>query len=154
MLLKELKMYNRVGQERRERAQRGVSWGAQPYIPGRKYSYVCGFTKAKGKKVLWGPMGSDEAIRALSELNEGEVFELTTKDPHRATREIRDILIKRGEAPDEALKKLLHKHEVEPEPTPGLLSKLFKGRPSHDRLSGITRATPPPRSILRHPDFE
>jgi hypothetical protein len=132
---------------------RKIQYGAQPGNYGRDFWYVLGFTKGKGRKVFWGPMQEEDAMRALNELNEGEFFKLKTKDPHRAVREVRDILIKRGESPDEALKKLLHKREVEEKPR-GLISRLFRGRTQPRGLRGISRATPPPKSIMREDSEE
>lgn len=85
---------------------------AAPMVYGHRYFWVFGFTK-KGRKVVWGPYyDNKEADRELVALEDGEVFELDTRDTSRATREIKAQLLSRGEDPDDALKKVLHKKEV------------------------------------------
>lgn len=134
---------------------RRVYAGAQPMIYGACYHYVLGFTRDKNRKVFWGPMSEEEAYRCLGELQDGEIFKLKTRDPRRAVREVRDILIKRGTSPDEALRKLLHKREESTseatndssKPNQSILGLFFgRLRPSPQR---ITRAVPPPKSIMR-----
>ncbi len=133
--------------EKLESNMRRIYYGAQPAVYGKKYFYVLGFTKGKGRKVFWGPMSEEDAYAALAELNEGDKFELTTRDPRRAVREVRDLLIKRGEQPDDVLKRLLHKRDEEPKPK-GIMSKLFRGRTAVDPLRKVSRATPPPKRIM------
>lgn len=95
--------------KRLERLRRDVYKTPTPTVYGRRYYYTFGWT-AEGKAVCWGPFATqDEADSALTELAEGEVFQLETKDIHRAVRQIRDELIARGADPDEALKRMLHK---------------------------------------------
>ncbi|MEM3426777.1 MAG: hypothetical protein QW212_00755 [Nitrososphaerales archaeon] len=140
-------------QRKLEYQLRRVYAGAQPMIYGAVYYYVLGFTKEKGRKVFWGPMSEEDAYRCLGELQDGEIFKLKTRDPRRAVREVRDLLIKRGVSPDEALRKLLHKREDATSEAPvkeesrNPLS-LFFGR-LHTGPARITRAVPPPKSILR-----
>lgn len=84
---------------------------ATPLVYGHTYFWVFGFT-LEGKKVLWGPYYTrKDADRELVSLEDGEVFELGTRDMSRATREVKAELISRGEDPDEALRKVLHKKE-------------------------------------------
>lgn len=74
-----------------------------------RYYYVYGIT-AKGKVVYWGPMTTaQEADQELAKLDDGEIFERTTKNLAKATQEIKAELIRRGKSPDEALKRLSHK---------------------------------------------
>ena len=78
------------------------------HYPGQKYHFVFGFTH-EGKKVCLGPFtDASEADGKLAELEDGEVFALTTRDPSRAVREIRAILMSRGEDADGALRRMLH----------------------------------------------
>jgi len=129
-------MYDQSRMNRKqEDKMRNIYKRATPKIYGQKYYYVLGFTKVKGRKVFWGPfLESDEAYKWLAQLNDGEQFELSTRDPHRAVREVRNLLIKRGDSPDEALKKLLHKHPNEGEgkssedKPQSFISKLMQGR--------------------------
>jgi len=77
------------------------------------YFWIFGFTRG-GKTVVWGPYyNAKEADRELTTLEDGEVFDLDTRDVTRATREIKAILLQRGGDPDEALKRVLHKKEVD-----------------------------------------
>jgi len=79
-----------------------------PTLPNQLYHWVFGLTKG-GKKVVWGPYyTATEADRVLSTLDDGEIFELSTRDVTRATREIKSDLMKRGEEPDEVLKRVRH----------------------------------------------
>ena len=79
------------------------------HYPNQPYYYVFGFTK-EGKKVCLGPlMSQQEADGKLAELDDGEVFELGTRDLSKATRIVKAELMSRGEEPDEALKRVLHK---------------------------------------------
>jgi hypothetical protein len=121
--------------QKQEDKMRSIYRRATPKIYGRKYYYVLGFTKVKGRKVFWGPfLESDEAYKWLAQLNDGEQFELITRDPHRAVRLVRDMLIKRGESPDEALKRLIHKKPgdgnqvTEGEKPQSFISRLMQGR--------------------------
>ncbi len=84
---------------------------ATPLVYGHGYYWVFGFTR-EGRKVIWGPHYTQrDADRELVSLEDGEVFELDTRDIARATREIKAVLLQRGEDPDEALKRVLHKKE-------------------------------------------
>jgi hypothetical protein len=132
-------------------SMRKVYYGPQPLVYGQKYFYVLGFTKLKNKKVFWGPMSEEEAYVALGELQDGEKFDLATRDPHRAVREVRDILIKRGVEPDEALRRLLHKRdgEQEQQKQPSVVSKLFQGHFIPGPSKGIAKASPLPKSVRR-----
>jgi len=77
-------------------------------LPGQKFYYVFGWTKTN-KKVCLGPMmTSQEADGKLAELEDGEVFELSTRDLQKAVREIRATLMSRGEDADEAIRRMLH----------------------------------------------
>jgi len=96
-----------------EAFKRKLYRGPVPTLFGRGYHWVFGWTKG-GKKVVWGPYYSAiEAERELSTLEDGEVFELDTRDVTRATREIKAELMKRGGDPDENLKRVLHRKSVE-----------------------------------------
>ncbi len=95
-----------------ERVARKTYKTATPTIFGNVYHWVFGFTKG-GKTVVWGPYYSDiEAARSLTCLDDGEVFELDTRNVTKATREIKAALLKRGGDPDEALRRVLHGKEV------------------------------------------
>ena len=85
------------------------------HYPGQKYHWVFGFTK-EGKKVCLGPfVTSQEADGRLAELEDGEVFELLTRDINKAVREIRAVLMSRGEDADSALRRMLHQKGLERE---------------------------------------
>jgi hypothetical protein len=83
--------------------------------PGMKYFYVFGFTK-EGKKLCLGPycVGA-EADGVLAGLEQGEIFELDTRDLSRATRIIKEKLMERTGDADEAMKKVLHEKGLEKE---------------------------------------
>lgn len=134
-------MYNQDRMNRKqEDKMRNIYKRATPKIYKQKYYYVVGFTKVKNRKVSWGPfIEEDEAYKWLAQLNDGEKFDLDTRDIHKAVRLIRNILIKRGEAPDDVLKRLLHKKPDEgkqDERKPGFISRLMQGRltPKHTSL--------------------
>ncbi len=96
-----------------ERLKRKTYKAATPTIFGGVYYWIFGFTKG-GKTVIWGPYyAPKEADRDLAMLDDGEVFDLSTRDVTKATREIKAELLKRGGDPDEVLKRVLHKKEVE-----------------------------------------
>jgi len=81
--------------------------------PDQEFFYVFGFTK-EGRKVCLGPMMTQqEADGKLAELDDGEVFELRTRDLSKATRIIKAELMNRGEDADEALKRMLHQRGYE-----------------------------------------
>ena len=81
--------------------------------PGMKYFYVFGFTR-DGNKVCLGPYTLEaEANARLAELDDGEIFELDTRDQTRATRIIKEILLERTGNADEAIKKVLHEKGYE-----------------------------------------
>lgn len=82
-------------------------------LPGKGFYYVFGYTK-EGRRVSLGPfMSEQEADDRLVELDDGEIFELQTKDLSKATRIIKAELISRGEDADEALRKMLHSKGLE-----------------------------------------
>lgn len=83
--------------------------------PGQKYFYVFGFTKG-GKTVSLGPfMNEQDANNELAKFVDGEVFEYKTRDLSKATRQMKAELEKRGEDPDEALRRHLHSKGLERE---------------------------------------
>ena len=85
------------------------------HYPGQKYYYVFGWTHAN-RKVCLGPFtDASEADGKLAELEDGEVFALATRDINKATREIKAILMSRGEDADEALRRMLRKKGYERE---------------------------------------
>ena len=99
-----------------ERLKQKTYRTATPTIFGSVYYWVFGWTKKEGKKVVLGPFYSaHEAERELSMLEDGEVFELETRDVTRATRVIKAELMSRGEDPDEVLKRVLHQKGLERE---------------------------------------
>jgi len=99
-------------QRRLERLKQKTYRTSTPNVFGQKYHWVFGFTK-EGKKVIWGPYyDTREAERDLTTLDDGEVFDLDTRDITRATREIKAELLKRGEDPDEVLRRVLHKRDI------------------------------------------
>ena len=94
-------------QQRIKRIEESLTHQPIYSYPGQKFFWVFGWTKG-GKKVCLGPMmTSQEADGRLAELEDGEVFELRTKDINRAVREIKATLMSRGEDADEALKRML-----------------------------------------------
>lgn len=96
-----------------ERLKQKTYRTATPTIFGKVYYWIFGFTKG-GKTVVWGPYYDvKEADRDLTTLDDGEVFDLDTRDVTRATREIKAALLQRGGDPDEVLKRVLHKKEVD-----------------------------------------
>ena len=87
------------------------------HYPGQKYYYVFGFTH-EDKKVCLGPFtDASEVDGKLAELEDGEVFELTTRDINKATREIKAELMSRGEDADSALRRMLRQKGYEREQT-------------------------------------
>ena len=96
-----------------ERLKQRTYSNVVPLIYGSTYYWIYGWTKG-GKNVLWGPkLSSIEADRELATLEDGEIFELETRNVTRATSEIKAQLMERGGDPDEALKRLIHKKDVE-----------------------------------------
>ena len=81
--------------------------------PKEAYFYVYGFTPDLGRPMCWGPMpdGQAEATAAAKGLVEGEVFELNTRDLKKAKSEIKAELLRRGENPDKALRRLYSKRD-------------------------------------------
>jgi len=72
------------------------------------YFFVYGITEG-GKQVFWGAIPQEEADACATGLIAGEVFELNTKDLHRATQMIKAELLRRGHNPDAALSRMSHK---------------------------------------------
>jgi len=56
-----------------------------------------------------------EATNALATLEDGEIFELDTRDLSKATKQIKHVLMSRSGDPDDALKKMLHQKGYERE---------------------------------------
>ena len=91
-----------------------------PQVYGQKYAYVYAITN-KGRHIFDGPypvaIGSDEppveAEAFLSEFPNGEVFILKTRNKARAKQEVKHILASRGDDPDEVLKRMFKKREVD-----------------------------------------
>jgi len=95
-------------QQRLERLKEKTYKQPVYHFPGQYYYYVFGFTKA-GKVVSLGPyVNESEASGMLATLDDGEIFELKTRDLTKATREIKAELLKRSGDVDESLKKMLH----------------------------------------------
>lgn len=106
--------YDRV-QKRLDRLQQQTYKQPLYRYPGQKYSYVFGYTKA-GKTVCLGPyMVQAEATNVLATLEDGEIFELDTRDLSKATKQIKHVLMSRSGDPDDALKKMLHQKGYEKE---------------------------------------
>jgi len=103
-----------------ERLKRRIYRTPVPYIPGRRYYWIFGWTPL-GKNVLWGPHSTtQEAELEAMALDTYEIFQLDTVNTARASREVKHELIARGVDPDEAMKRLIHKHveaTVEPKKT-------------------------------------
>ena len=96
-------------QQRLDNLARKTYRDASPTVLNMQYHWIFGFTKG-GKKVLWGPYTNTvEAERDMIGLQDSEIFTNDTRDVARATREIKAILLARGENPDEALRRVLHK---------------------------------------------
>ena len=94
-----------------EELKRKTYRAATPNVYGHTYYWVFGFT-LEGRKVVWGPYYVEkDADRDLVILEDGEVFEFETRDIHKATRHIKAELLQRGEDPDEALRRVLHKKD-------------------------------------------
>lgn len=75
-----------------------------------KYYWVFGYTPVDQTKVIWGPYyDKADAARDSTKLDQGEVFDLNTRDVTRATREIKAELLKRGDSPDDAVQRVSHK---------------------------------------------
>ena len=87
------------------------------HYPGQKYWYLMGVTKEKGKVVALGPfVGESEASGELAKLADGELFQYSTRDLAKATRQMKAELLSRGDAsPDDALKRMLHSKGLERE---------------------------------------
>ncbi len=99
-----------VVHKRMERMKRRVYKAPSPSIPGNRYTWVFGFTLLD-KPVLWGPYTTDaEAEVNAIELDSYELFHLKTVDTAKASREVKHELIARGADPDEAMRRLIHKH--------------------------------------------
>ena len=91
-----------------------------PQVYGQKYAYVYAITN-KGRHVFDGPypvaIGSTdppvEAESFLSEFPNGEIFVLRTRNKPKAKQEVKHILASRGDDPDEVLKRMFKKREVD-----------------------------------------
>jgi hypothetical protein len=95
-------------QARVDRVEASISKQPVYHYPGQGYFYVFGFSK-EGKKMCLGPyVYQSEAESILATLEDGEVFELKTRDLKKATANIKATLLGRGVEPDEALRKMLH----------------------------------------------
>jgi hypothetical protein len=78
-------------------------------IGGRPiYFYVYGRTP-EGKTVVWLIESLEEADAAARGLIEGEVFELETRDLHKATQSIKAEMLSRGKEIDKVLGRVSHK---------------------------------------------
>ncbi len=103
-----------VVRKRLERLKRKTYKAPSPYVPGKHYYWVFGWTSL-GKAVLWGPYSTNqEAELNAVALDTYEIFILSTIDTAKASREVKHELIARGENPDEAMKRLIHKHVETP----------------------------------------
>ena len=95
-------------QDRLKRLSDKTYSNAVPQLFGQKYSYVFGYTKG-GKTVCLGPyMTPHDADATLATLEDGEIFELDTRDLYKATRVIKAELLNRTGDPDESIKRVLH----------------------------------------------
>lgn len=102
-----------TAQKRLERLKKKIYKMPSPYIPGHSYTWLFGFTPMD-KIVLWGPYMTDsEAEVNAVGLDSYELFHLNTVDTAKASRMVKHTLIERGEDPDEAMKRLIHRHVVE-----------------------------------------
>ena len=116
-------LYERA-QQRIKRIEDSLEHEPIYHYPNQTFFYTFGFTKAD-KKVCLGPfMSASEADGKLAELVDGEVFELKTHDLGKAVREIRAILLSRGEDADSALRRMLHSKGLERESRKGLNEKV------------------------------
>jgi len=85
------------------------------HYPGQKYFFIMAVTDA-GKTVSLGPfMSEGDASGRLAEFPDGEIFEYSTRDLARATRQMKAELLSRGTEPDEAIRHMLHERGVERE---------------------------------------
>lgn len=71
------------------------------------YFYHYGITK-KGRIEFMGPESRQEADMYAGELDDGEVFEMDTRDLKKATQQMKAELIRRGEEHDKALQRVKH----------------------------------------------
>lgn len=95
-------------QDRLKRLSNKIYSNAVPKLFGQKYSYVFGYTK-NNKTVCLGPyLVVHDADAILATLEDGEIFELDTRDLHKATRVIKAELLQRTGDPDESIKRVLH----------------------------------------------
>lgn len=94
------------------------------YMPGvptylQQNLWVFGWTPVDHRAVVWGPYADKkEAEGYASELDQGEVIALNTRDVTKATRGIKSILIQRAGAGisgglrvDDALQRMSHKRK-------------------------------------------
>ena len=110
-----------AGQMEKRLERLAAKYSKQPMFryPGRGYLYVFGFTPM-GKMVCLGPYppdpdGESMANAALADLEQGELFELDTRDQSKASRIIKARLIARGKEPDEVFRRVLHERGYERE---------------------------------------
>jgi len=103
-------------QARIKRLEDSLSRAPIVRMPGSKFFYVLGWT-ANDKVVSLGPfMYESEASSELAKLADGEIFQYSTRDLSRATRQMKAELLSRGEvSPDEALRRMLHTKGLENE---------------------------------------
>ena len=99
--------------KRMDRLKKRVYKAPAPYIPGNKYTWIFGFTPLD-RAVLWGLYNTDsEAELNAVSLDSYELFHLGTVDTAKASRMVKHELIARGADPDDAMRRLIHKHTEE-----------------------------------------
>ncbi len=95
-------------QDRLKRLSDKTYSNATTQLFGQQYQSSFGYTKG-GKTVCLGPyMPPHDADATLATLEDGGIFELDTRDLHRATRVIKAELLQRTGDPDESIKRVLH----------------------------------------------
>lgn len=110
-----MKSFYDKAQARIKRIEESLTHQPIVRLPGSKFFYVLGWT-ANDKVVSLGPfMGEPEASGELAKLADGEIFQYSTRDLTRATRQMKAELLSRGTDPDEALRKMLHQKGLERE---------------------------------------
>lgn len=83
-----------------------------PNIYEQKYWWVLGY-EGSVKHIVGPYYFAGEADRILVGFDDGETFELTTRDKAKATSEIKAQLLEREMPPGEALKRVSHKLPME-----------------------------------------